>query len=1045
MTSKNLGTKVSRVLEIIERSFDSVVFNQKRPPLDSEFNLLQEIQSDKVASILRSSCPSGFLSIGEITTSPEDRDLIAAAWKNSIKFKNPLAMVNGWIVHLGGGTNQFQESSIESIWHQLSEDEDEIAYILSDPPTIAHREDFIFLEVWQSLIKNEDTVYKKGFVQNAESNLPNDLIDPNLEIATTYRVQIQYRIRHVSGVDFISYREGFGHSAVRAQGPLAQPNTTYLYSKHPQDLGLYISGDGSTTSQNDLGTVDGYVYAIPILRIHRKNKQAYSLSNQNGSQYSILSGQISDRPDGRFNDEIASNDVEDLRHLVSLSGFDLSSLLEKNIYDLWSRRLPSELKSSSLDENVIGNSILQVDAISGSAITGADTSARTPNSRRRSYTEGKEIQKISFTIVNPTTNAGKLWFCPIGKQENSWEYELWDENEFYSKLNDDDYEPRVFQYDLSTNVRTEIVGGQWINLGEYRTFDYILDNPCFNKIEYIPANIADITNKSIVIIFDFITREGGGINQTIGGFNYHIHKMLNARNNKDSRPVDFNDYRNNFEIKELKTPRITGSFIDSSLTRSISRFEEATILTNNFSERYKGACFEVSYKVLSTGSSSLTIPLTVYERTVAGVFSVFNLTTSVWITPSITKTGAGFLISNLSVNLGDTLEFTLLCGNYTTDYVPHTKGIKNIATNYIFTNAINVGSTEGVINANFVFPQCDAVLANAGYFTGVQNRYVAYVNNEMIFLQDLVGLGTPVIKYTLSSPSLVSGQIAIHMLGYYNPSASDRMYFEYEHKPYKGIIQTRMIGEQTERFTILKLDDKISVTTAGSGNSNQFIANEFKGMASGLPISGSVREYNLFGGDIITPITGGNSSIRRISGRGGVLDDFSETNTALYEGQVLTLGINPSIPMGRGVIIQDPLIHERGFNLSVPSIRDENGDLNINPETSQPYDIIFETDMTKYNHLTQWSAVVEGLDSYKGELFLMVITSISTVYNEVEGLEHTYLVEKDLYVEDAKGMGKETILNNSLSLGDINQRLGDKIFGAVDIFPMAGRPLVFPK
>ncbi|MCH8177101.1 MAG: hypothetical protein IIC09_02670, partial [Proteobacteria bacterium] len=117
----------------------------------------------------------------------------------------------------------------------------------------------------------------------------------------------------------------------------------------------------------------------------------------------------------------------------------------------------------------------------------------------------------------------------------------------------------------------------------------------------------------------------------------------------------------------------------------------------------------------------------------------------------------------------------------------------------------------------------------------------------------------------------------------------------------------------------------------------------------------------------------------------------------------------------RGLNISNPTISERGFDLNAPEIRNSDGDIQTNPNTGNPYDIIFGTDMSVYNHLTQWTAIVESLDSFKGELFLLVITTVSTVYNKIEGLEYTYLGEKDLYEDDDLGRGKETILNSTYS------------------------------
>ena len=62
--------------------------------------------------------------------------------------------------------------------------------------------------------------------------------------------------------------------------------------------------------------MDGYVYAIPMFRVHRRNTGAFSLGNLNGAGKSIAQGN-SDRPDGYLNDKIELYDFEDLRYFVS--------------------------------------------------------------------------------------------------------------------------------------------------------------------------------------------------------------------------------------------------------------------------------------------------------------------------------------------------------------------------------------------------------------------------------------------------------------------------------------------------------------------------------------------------------------------------------------------------------------------------------------------------------------------------------------------------------------------------------------------------------
>jgi len=1019
--AKNLGPLVSRVLEQEDRNFTSVIFQQQRPPLDSEWNLLQDINNNWHAEIVRKTTPSGFLSLQDIKCAPENRDEITSSWVNTIIINNPHAIVNGWILQVGGGTNQFQPNAQKNIWEELSNDLNETVIIGESAPHVGYREDLIFLEVWQKIIETDDNIPKYGFVQSALENYDNDLIDPNIEIETSKRIQNQYRIRYVKGVDFISYRNGLGHPACFAQGALGNENSNYAFRSHPSDPGLWISGDGSYQSQQDLKTVDGFVYAIPIARIHKRNREEYNLHNQNGASKSLLSGEMSERPDGLYYDEVSCVDVEDLRHRVSLNGFDYNQLLEENIYSVWNKTLNSELKHSPLDENVTGNKLIQVDGISLSSRTGVDDVGRDPDNVKRVFSEAEDTQLHSLSIHAsvPKISNGKVWFTPLGQGGNC-DYELWDEKIFYIST----IEPVVKVYDETTNLISIISGGTWTGLGEKRTWSYLTGNR--NKLTYTPTDLALIKDKKLIFEFIFVAREGGGLTGSKGGFNFNITKILIGYNDKDGKPLDFNTHTDNERNVSLapyysslsatsKGPRVIGSFTDNAIARSIHRFEDAANPANTFKEIYKAATLELKYYVLSTGYTESFIESTLYERNVFGILSVYNATSFQYLSPTIEKQGTdGYKIMGLTVNTGDILEYTLLCGSYTFDYVPHNKGINNVAKVYNFSKAIQVGETEGVINLKAIDSLCDAVLATSGFFDGSQYRHIAFIGSRMVFLDTVEGLGSALIKFTLAEPSTVTGLITIPFLGYYNPETSDQFYFQYQYIPYAGIAQIRLGEDEIQKVKILKIDDKIAISTAGTGSKNQLIPPELLGMLETLPINKKILEYNFFGENIPSTLTGGESSLRRIPCRGLVSTVAGETY--LREGQLIELALgdsNNATDMLRGVIIDSPKISERGIDF-------ENA----------------------FNHLNQWTAVVEGLEDLKGELFLMIITTTSSKYNADESPDEEYLEQKGIYVDDALGKGKTIELNNNLSSTQLTQKLGGTIYGAVDLFPLKYRPLI---
>lgn len=114
------------------------------------------------------------------------------------------------------------------------------------------------------------------------------------------------------------------------------------------DNGLFISGDGTQQSATDLGTVDGFAYAIPIAFVFRRNDASGTggfdpVSNTNGAlahNHALFTNthgigstpaNTSDRPDRNFHDVIVSGDILDLRRQVSPGGIDLKAELESQM------------------------------------------------------------------------------------------------------------------------------------------------------------------------------------------------------------------------------------------------------------------------------------------------------------------------------------------------------------------------------------------------------------------------------------------------------------------------------------------------------------------------------------------------------------------------------------------------------------------------------------------------------------------------------------------------------------------------------------------
>lgn len=241
----------------------------------------------------------------------------------------------------------------------------------------------------------QNSLYHHGNVLSLSgSNITEDLIDPALNVETARRIQVQYRIRvyssQASGVNPKTQPDGFSNSNLLAQGPNGSPVALYPFVPADkstiasnssavaygfEDPGLWIAGRGDSGSASALGTVDGYVYAIPIAMVFRRSDatgtggfdpfnnaqgalpiaHANNFPNTNlpGGPYLIPTAK-SDRPDGLFADIIVSSDVLDLRRHISLSGFDPESELKAQVQSLMDGTINTWMGDAS-DLGMIGN------------------------------------------------------------------------------------------------------------------------------------------------------------------------------------------------------------------------------------------------------------------------------------------------------------------------------------------------------------------------------------------------------------------------------------------------------------------------------------------------------------------------------------------------------------------------------------------------------------------------------------------------------------------------------------------------------------------
>lgn len=288
------STGFSRVLSPNNRNFSLVAFQQAKPLLDSELNLMQQIQNKLRADILRTIMSSGIISM--------DVQAGITEKKNTLRISGAMACVNGWLLTLSGSNRNDAASDI----------------VFPAAPNSGSREDLAFVECWFEEVApsgspedDDENVYRYGGI--ASGTLANDLQDNVAGNETTRRIQLRWNIRTVTDVNFTTHPKGVDNGdRVKARAG-AQSDTNYTFGNVGN--GLYRAGDGSSAACTALKCVDGYVYALPLFHIHRRNQTAYNATGNKEGAPAYSSGTVI--PSGLYHDVIAAQDVTPIYPVAS--------------------------------------------------------------------------------------------------------------------------------------------------------------------------------------------------------------------------------------------------------------------------------------------------------------------------------------------------------------------------------------------------------------------------------------------------------------------------------------------------------------------------------------------------------------------------------------------------------------------------------------------------------------------------------------------------------------------------------------------------------
>jgi len=415
MATKDYGAGVSGYLDAEGRNWETTVYQAAKPVLDKELNLVQD--ASRRSPYLTT--PSGWIAEDFLKKEDDPPFFTASTTANELALSTSLwAIVNGWPVVV--------ENTL------LNGSGDQSLDLGASPSGAgAKRTDLVILEVWRRLISASPStdgksqtarIWRNGNVKidatdDVALNYADDILDGAVGAETTKRVQIQYRLRVIQDVDLSADPYGMTDPNVVANAVPTVPAspdgaaTTWTYSNMAatlKDPGLWRAGDGNPA--NTLNTVDGYMYAIPLVGVERRNDTAFARNtNHNGG---VADPGPSDRPDGYFYDIFVRQDIHDLRLGVSPVGWDFQEVLARNVGWLFDNDLQNERLLTLTGGGVLGHTVIWADEIGvlpGDGTTTGDTPGATFigqfDAARRHFSDRPIIETIILRYL-PTDGSG---------------------------------------------------------------------------------------------------------------------------------------------------------------------------------------------------------------------------------------------------------------------------------------------------------------------------------------------------------------------------------------------------------------------------------------------------------------------------------------------------------------------------------------------------------------------------------------------------------------------------------------------------------------
>ncbi|MBD3260400.1 MAG: hypothetical protein GF334_01760, partial [Candidatus Altiarchaeales archaeon] len=373
--------------------------------------------------------------------------------------------------------------------------------------------------------RTQGRIFPQGNIESESDDFLNDnIILPDVGVETTKRVQVQYRIRIVDGVDPFNYPEsGLGMPFVYSLGPNSELSDagSYTYTNMGE-----TNGDYGVWRARCRNTVDGYSWAVPMFFVTRRNSSPFNVdTNINGSTYFDLNAI---RPDGLTYEEIAEDDVIDVRRMINVESY--SALLEKNLDKVLGNRLKTNMSDKDQQGLQYGVSITAADTYQGenninSLVRGGVSSTATIVQDQKTYDPNIEITESELTF-GPLDN---------GLYHNDPAY----------------YTALVVRTDEQGNqvVTNEPVAGDWEGLGTDTVKFTIAEN-------FLPEG-ADLTGVTYQFTAHYLDYSGVGLSK-VPNDPIAIKYRANSTNVNQTYYYNGINARDDNKVLEYLSARVTG-------------------------------------------------------------------------------------------------------------------------------------------------------------------------------------------------------------------------------------------------------------------------------------------------------------------------------------------------------------------------------------------------------------------------------------------------------------------------------------------------------